>query len=318
MSAQGGAKEKFQQAQKQNATAQRQYTWMSRTELFLKGESKNEKVESVHYNNQGQLEKTVVESTPQQQDQGGGRLKQHIIEKKKKEFQELMEGLGDLAQSYAHLTPDQMQALAQNASISQGQGDMQGTMRIQSTNVVVQGDTMTLWVDPQTFLFRQVQIDSIYDKKPMNLSVEFQDLPNGPTVPARTTLDYPDKKVRVLIENSEYKSLQPAAAGPPPAGRGQAPAPDPAALDKLLAPVALYPDALLGQVLMCSMSPFSSRRAGQVVAGQPDPQRQRRSGRGAEGGFRPQLCRLELLPRCGADDGRPNGLDPAAWPGLRR
>jgi len=249
-------KQRFSHAQKSNAAAQRQYTWMSRTELLLKGESKNVKVESVRYNNQGQLEKTVVESTPQQQDSGGGRLKQRIVDKKKGEFKELMEGLGGLAQSYAHLTPEQMQALVQSASISQGQGEMQGTLRVQGTNVVVDGDTMTLWVDPQTFLFRQVQIDSVYDKKPMNLTVEFQALPNGPTVSARTTLDYPDKKVQVVIENSDYKPLQAAPAGAPPAGQGQVPALDPAALDKLLAPVALYPDALLGQILMCSMSPF--------------------------------------------------------------
>ncbi|MGH9812702.1 MAG: DUF2950 family protein [Candidatus Acidiferrales bacterium] len=149
-SAQGGAKEKFQQAQKQNAAAQRRYTWLSRTELLLKGESKNVKVESVHYNTSGQIEKTVVESTPQQE-QGGGRLKQRIVEKKKAEFQELMEGLGDLAQAYAHLSPEQMQALMQSASISQSQGEMQGTMRIQGTDVVVQGDTMTLNPAPRPF-----------------------------------------------------------------------------------------------------------------------------------------------------------------------
>ena len=209
---QADMKQKFAQAQKTNAAAQRRYTWMSRTELLLKGESKNVKVESVHYNNQGQLEKAVVESTPEQ-DPGGGPLKQRIVKKKKAEFKELMEGLGGLAQSYAHLTPEQMQALAQSASISQGQGEMQGSLRIQATNVVVQGDTMTLWVDPQTFLFRQVQIDSVYEKKPMKLDVEFQGLPQGPTVSARVILDYPEKKVRVLIENYDYKVLQAAAAG---------------------------------------------------------------------------------------------------------
>ena len=89
-------KQKFTQAQKGNAAAQRQYTWMTRTELLLKGESKNVKVESVRYNSAGQLNKTVVDSTPQQ-DPGGGRLKQRIVEKKKAEFKDLMEGLGDLA-----------------------------------------------------------------------------------------------------------------------------------------------------------------------------------------------------------------------------
>jgi hypothetical protein len=34
---------------------------------------------------------------------------------------------------------------------------------------------------------------------------------------------------------------------------------DPQQLDKLLAPIALYPDALIAQVLMCSTSPFQVR-----------------------------------------------------------
>ncbi len=297
--AQGGAKEKFQQAQKQNGAAQRRYTWMSRTELLLKGESKNVKVESVRYNSAGQLNKTVVESTPQQE-QGGGKLKQRIIEKKKAEFKELMEGLGDLAQSYAHLTQEQMQALAQNASISQGQGVMQGTMRIQSTNVVVQGDTMTLWVDPQTFLFRQVQIDSLYEKKPMKLNVEFQSLPQGPTVSTHVILDYPEKQVRVLIDNSDYKPLQPPAAAAP-AGQGQAPAPaqalDPATLDQLLAPVALYPDALLGQVLMCSMSPFEVGELSKWLQANPTLKGSAVTDAAKQAGFDPSFVALASFPQ---------------------
>ncbi len=288
-------KQKFTQAQKSNAAAQRQYTWMSRTELLLKGESKNEKVESVHYNNAGQLEKTVVESTPQQ-DQGGGRLKKRVVEKKKGEFKELMEGLGKLAQSYAHLSSEQMQALAETASISQGQGEMKGTLRIQGTNVVVQGDTMTLWVDPATFLFRQVQIDSLYEKKPMKLAVEFQSLPEGPTVSTHVTLDYPEKQVRVLIDNSDYKPLQPPAAAAP-AGQGQAPALDPAALDKLLAPIALYPDALLGQVLMCSMSPFEVGELGKWLQANPTLKGSAVQDGAKSAGFDPSFVALASFPQ---------------------
>jgi hypothetical protein len=304
--AQGDAKEKFQQAQKQNGAAQRQYTWMSRTELLLKGESKSVKVESVHYNSAGQQEKTEVESTPQQQqDQGGGRLKKHMIEKKKAEFKELMEGLGQLAQSYAHLSSEQIQALAQSATISQGQGEMQGSLRIQGTNVVVQGDTMTLWVDPATFLFRQVQINSLYEKKPMTLNVEFQGLPQGPTIPAHVTLDYPEKQVRVLIENYDYQRLQPpagtgsaqAAPGAPPAGQGAPPPLDPGALDKLLAPVALYPDSLLGQILMCSMSSFQVSelakwlQANSALKGSAVPEAAQKEG------FDPSFVALSSFPQ---------------------
>jgi hypothetical protein len=47
----------------------------------------------------------------------------------------------------------------------------------------------------------------------------------------------------------EPQSPQKAAA---PAGT---PAPSPDALDRLLAPIALYPDALLGQMLLCAANP---------------------------------------------------------------
>ncbi len=41
----GQHKEQFAQAQKDNSAALKQYTWKSRTELKMKGESKNVKLE---------------------------------------------------------------------------------------------------------------------------------------------------------------------------------------------------------------------------------------------------------------------------------
>jgi hypothetical protein len=48
-------------------------------------------------------------------------------------------------------------------------------------------------------------------------------------------------------------TVQARPAGQAAASTGQAPSP--AALDALLAPIALYPDALLAQMLMCAMEP---------------------------------------------------------------
>ena len=41
----------------------------------------------------------------------------------------------------------------------------------------------------------------------------------------------------------------------PPASRTEVPAMKPAELDRLLGPIALYPDALLGQILLCAGNP---------------------------------------------------------------
>lgn len=208
--AQDGAKEKFAQARKQNAAQLRQYGWTSRTELKLRGETKkvkveNVKVENVRYDANGQLQKTVVESTSPTQDQVGGPVKRRIVEKKTEKFKESLEGLGQLAQSYAHMKQNQMQALVQSAEVSRGQGQMEGTVQIQGSSVVVPGDRVTLWVDPNTYLTRQVKIDSVYQSDPVNLTISYESLPQGPTYPAQVDLEYPKKEIQVLVQNSNYQ-----------------------------------------------------------------------------------------------------------------
>ena len=120
----GQQKERFAQAQKENSAALKQYTWKSRTEIKMKGESKSVKLEQVRYDLDGKQQKTPIGEPQQQQAQQGGRggrrggrLKAKIVENKKKEFAELMQNLGKLVASYAHLPPDKMQAFAQNATM---------------------------------------------------------------------------------------------------------------------------------------------------------------------------------------------------------
>ena len=88
-------KQKFAQAQKANTAALHQYTWQSRTEVKLKGETKKVKVEQVVFDASGQQQKTLLEESPKGgAPPSGGRLKQKIIAKKKKEFGELAQNLG--------------------------------------------------------------------------------------------------------------------------------------------------------------------------------------------------------------------------------
>ena len=112
-------KEKFAQAQHQNKEALKQYTWKSRTELKMKGESKNVTLEQVRYDLDGKLQKTPLTGGSKQQAQEtggrrrgrrGGGLKGKIVEKKKAEFAQMMKELGQLVASYAHVPPEKMQA----------------------------------------------------------------------------------------------------------------------------------------------------------------------------------------------------------------
>ena len=214
--ASGQQKEQFAQAQKDNAAALRQYTWKTRTEIKLKGESKSVKLEQVRYDLDGKLEKTPIDGAPAPAAQeeagrrgrrGGGKLKEKVIEKKKDEFAELLQSLGQLVGSYAHMPPDKMQAFATNATLTPNQGDGKDQLLVQGKSVLQAGDTMSVWVDPKSYMFRGVEIQTSFDEKPVHFKGDFQPLTTGPTYPARLVLEYPDKEVELIVENYDYQKL---------------------------------------------------------------------------------------------------------------
>jgi len=211
------AKQEFAQAQKDNAAALRQYTWKSRTEIKMGGESKSVKLEQVRYDLDGKQQKTAIGEPPQPQAQeeagrrggrrGGGRVKAKVIENKKEEFAELMQNLGQLVGSYAHMPPDKMQAFSESATLATGQGQGGNEVLIQGSNAMVPGDTMSVWIDPASFGMRRIEIRTSFDGKPVHFTGEFQALTDGPTYPARLVLEYPDKEVELVVENYDYQHL---------------------------------------------------------------------------------------------------------------
>ena len=226
------AKQKLVAAQKANAAAARQFTWTSRTELKLKGESKSVKLDQVRYDANGQVVKTPIDTGAQQQQQqpSGGRLKQKIVAKKKEEFGEMIKGLAALVTSYAHMSQDKLQAFSQSASFKEGQGQDAGTIQISGQPAIVPGDSLTVWADKSTMLFRRIAITTSYDKDPVSVACTYATGPGGLSYMAKATLDYPSKNVQVIVDNYNYQSLggsaslQPAAR---PTAQQPAPVQDP-------------------------------------------------------------------------------------------
>ncbi len=207
------AKQQFAQAQKENAAALRHYTWKSRTELRMKGESKSVKVDQVRYDLDGKTQKTAISTSPAPEEpqssgrrgrRGGGRAKAKIIENKKEEFAELMKNLGQLVASYLHLPPDKAQAFAQTATTGVTED---GAILIQSVNVLHEGDTMAVQIDPVSYMMRRIEIHTSLENKAVHFTGEFRPVTEGPTYPARLTLQYPDKEVELTIENYDYQKL---------------------------------------------------------------------------------------------------------------
>jgi outer membrane lipoprotein-sorting protein len=202
VAAAGQQDKKFAQAQQENAKKLRQYSWKSRTEVRKGGETKSTQLYLMRYDIEGAPQQTLVSGTSQQIPTRG--LRGLIAKKKKEEFVETLNGLGALAKSYGNLSPDRVQRFMADAAVTPEKTSRQTLIRIQGRDVLQPGDSMTVWVDAATRKQRRVEIETTFDRKPVRIVSEFQDLPDGPTYVARSVVDYPSKELTITTENFDY------------------------------------------------------------------------------------------------------------------
>src|SRR5579884_3742507 len=192
------AKEKFARALQQNADQLRQYMWTSRTEIKLKGDAKGAKLESIRYDENGQLARTEIARGSDKQVNS--------------DFAALLVDLGRLARSYAHMTAERKQGFAEKATMSKGEGPMQGTIELQASTVFMNDDHVTIWVDPSSSQLRLAKVSTVYQGNPVQLTISYEMLAQGINYPARATLEYPKKQLELVVENSDYRRLQSVSA----------------------------------------------------------------------------------------------------------
>lgn len=190
------------QAQQENAKALRQYNWKSRTEVRKSGETKSTKLYLMRYAVDGTLQQTLINESSQKIPTRG--LRGFIAKRKKEDFVELLDGLGALAKSYGNLPPDKVRRFMAGATTTPETNSRSRLLRIQGRDVLQPGDSMTIWVDAVTRRQRRVEVQTTFDGKPLSIVSEFQDLPNGPTVMARSVVDYPSKELSVITDNFDY------------------------------------------------------------------------------------------------------------------
>lgn len=201
----------FSETQRANQLALRQYSWKSRTELKVDGESKQVRLEQVRYDIDGQLQKTTIGGSAANADDanGGppgpaGALKKRIVAKKKEAFGDMLGDLAAIAESYAQMSPDRMQAFGIRAAMTRTQAPDGGLVRLQGGDVLSLGDQMTVWIDPAVSAMRRVEIAAGYDGHPVRISADYRALANGLTYQARSLLRYPEKSVEVIVETFDY------------------------------------------------------------------------------------------------------------------
>jgi alkylated DNA repair dioxygenase AlkB len=196
-----------------NKAALAQYTWKETVKIILKGEEKKTENFQVHQGPDGKPVKTPLDPAPAAQQASGGRggrLKEHVVEKKKEEYKEYADKMKELAQHYVPPDKEAIQEAVQkgNVSIAPG-GDVPGEVNLVIHNYYKDGDSVTLRFDKNQKQLAAISIASYMDdpKDAMNLTVAFAKLPDGTNHVSTTTIEGVSKQLTVNTTNSDYQKM---------------------------------------------------------------------------------------------------------------
>lgn len=203
------------QAAAANKQALAQYTWAEQVTVSLKGETKKQEHYQVRLGPDGKQQKQSLDPPPQQAsaDSGGrrgGRVKEHVVEKKTDEYKEYVDQIKALIQQYVPPDKDMLEKAAQSGNITLGPaGGAPGLYRLVISNYVKQGDKMTLEFDKGQKALTSVSIATYLSdpKDAVNVAVTYAGIPGGPNHVATQTIDGVSKQLTIVVANSNYQHL---------------------------------------------------------------------------------------------------------------
>lgn len=202
----------LKQAMAQNKQRLAQYSWEELVTIFLKGEQKKQETFLVRLGPDGKPAKTPVnQPSSDSSDSGGrrgGRVKQHIVEKKKEEYKDYADRMKALMEQYVPPDKDLLQKAVENKNITLNAAAA-GQVQIVITSYLKPKDSMTIVFDKEQKQLVSIQVASYLDdpSDAVNLTVRMSRLPDGVGHVDSAVLDGVSKQLKVTIQNSNYQHI---------------------------------------------------------------------------------------------------------------
>ncbi|HUO34158.1 MAG TPA: hypothetical protein VMU43_04135 [Candidatus Acidoferrum sp.] len=193
------------EAARENKLKLMQYQWTETTQLTLKGDQKPSRQFLCQYGPDGQVQKTPIGAPPEEP--SGGRLKKHVVEKKKAEMQDYMNDVKGVIAMYVPPDPQRMQQAYQAGNMSFN--PTPDVMNLIFNNYAQPGDKMTLTFDPATKKITHLSVNTYMGeaKDAVTLEIQMATLPDGTSYPMQTVLNASAKELIVTTTNSNYVHL---------------------------------------------------------------------------------------------------------------
>lgn len=206
-----------------NQAALKGYTWTETTEISMKGEVKKKEQKLCRYGADGKVQKTALGAAPAPKAEsndaggrggrrGGGRVKEHVVEKKVGEIKDYMGQVAALVGEYVPPDKDKIQAAKDAGNVSMKPDPSAGTALLAVKDYLKPGDSLAIGLNMGAKALTSYDVASyVEDPKEdeVTLSVTFDRLPDGVSYPKQTVLDVKAKQIKVVTTNSGYaKSAQ--------------------------------------------------------------------------------------------------------------
>jgi hypothetical protein len=197
----------IKQASAANKAALAHYTWQEQQTTSIKGDVKKQQVFQVSVGPDGKQQKTQIGGSQAAPPPSGGRLKQHIVEKKTAEFKDYGEQIAEMAKQYTQPDPGRLQAAFQAGNVSLQPGGGEGLLTLVIKNYVKPNDSVTLVFNRQLKAIESIRVASYLDdpKDAVTIAAQFAKLPDGTNHVASTQINGVSKQLTVVTQNSNYR-----------------------------------------------------------------------------------------------------------------
>jgi hypothetical protein len=203
----------FKQTLAEDQQRLRQYQWLETTIVNIKGEEKSRTRKLCFYRPDGSVQKHQVSAPAPDEQQPG--VRGRVKERKKEEITEDVQKAVALVHQY--VPPD-----LQRIQASQAAGNVSltatgsGTFRLDLRNYLKPGDVLSLNIESGSNSLQRTSVQSYLDsqKDAITMDATFAFLPSGANYPSDIVLNAPEKKLQVIVQNSNYET-NPVAAPPP-------------------------------------------------------------------------------------------------------
>jgi hypothetical protein len=180
-----------------NSKQMMSYQWKQKITVIRKGNPMEPMLEELRFDATGQLHRMIIVK-PEEKRMGPLRARRAA------EIKESVQEVMHLARRYA--SPQQLTQAIQKGEVWEGQG----SLRVQARSLILPVDEMMMAVSGASYLATRIDFKTQHEGSSVAIAVDYQQLPNGPSMMTRMTVQIPKEDIVVNVESFDFVRL----AGP--------------------------------------------------------------------------------------------------------